>query len=118
MIFNRCKLSLDKKGFGLSIGFVAILGNKAHLGIFNFSVVVCTDSYSLYEYIVKLGTIKEKRLIIDIIAIRELYERRELFKVRWIGGKSNPADAMTKIGANISLQKLVLTNTLKVQVDG
>jgi hypothetical protein len=32
--------------------------------------VVCTDSYSLYEYLVKLGTTKEKRLMIDIMALR------------------------------------------------
>jgi hypothetical protein len=33
-------------------------------------IIVCTDSYSLYKCLVKLGTIKEKRLMIDIIAIR------------------------------------------------
>ena len=33
-------------------------------------IVVCTDSYSLYECLVKLDTIKEKRLMIDIMAIR------------------------------------------------
>jgi hypothetical protein len=32
-------------------------------------IIVCTDLYSLYEYLVKLGTIKEKRLIIDIMAL-------------------------------------------------
>lgn len=32
--------------------------------------IVCIDSYSLYEYLVKLGITKEKRLIIDIIALR------------------------------------------------
>ncbi|EKD18032.1 hypothetical protein MBM_03804 [Drepanopeziza brunnea f. sp. 'multigermtubi' MB_m1] len=73
----------------ISITFIQI---TAQLKIFNFFVIICTNSYSLYECIVKLRTIKEKRLIIDIIAIRESYERRELFK-------------------------LVLTNTLKVQVD-
>jgi len=31
--------------------------------------IVCTDLYSLYKYLVKLSTTKEKRLIIDIIAI-------------------------------------------------
>ncbi len=44
-------------------------------------IVVYTNSLSLYKCIVKLGTTKEKRLIIDIIAIRQSYKRRELFKV-------------------------------------
>ena len=33
-------------------------------------IIICTDSYLLYKCLVKLGTTKEKRLIIDIIAIR------------------------------------------------
>ncbi|KAF1967686.1 hypothetical protein BU23DRAFT_583716 [Bimuria novae-zelandiae CBS 107.79] len=33
-------------------------------------LVICTDSYSLYECLVKLTTTKEKRLIINIIALR------------------------------------------------
>ena len=32
--------------------------------------IVCTDSYSLYDCLVKLGTTTEKRLMIDIIALR------------------------------------------------
>jgi hypothetical protein len=44
--------------------------------------IVCTDSYSLYKCLVKLGTTTEKRLIIDIIALRQSYERRELMKIR------------------------------------
>ncbi|KAK6586179.1 hypothetical protein PZA11_001236 [Diplocarpon coronariae] len=32
--------------------------------------IICIDSLFLYKCIIKLGTIKEKRLIIDIIAIR------------------------------------------------
>ena len=32
--------------------------------------------------------------------------------VRWISGKANPADAMTKIGACDALKKLVETNTV------
>jgi hypothetical protein len=44
--------------------------------------IVCTDSFLLYECLVKLGTTKEKRLIIDIIAIRQSYERQELFEIR------------------------------------
>jgi hypothetical protein len=44
--------------------------------------IVCTDLFSLYECIVKLGTTKEKRLMINIIAIRQSYERRELSEIR------------------------------------
>ena len=32
-------------------------------------IIVYTNLYSLYEYLVKLSTIKEKRLIINIIAL-------------------------------------------------
>jgi len=49
-------------------------------------IVVCTDSYSLYKCLVKLGSTKEKRLMIDIMALRESYERREILEIRWING--------------------------------
>jgi hypothetical protein len=45
-------------------------------------IIVCTDSYSLYECLVKLGTTKEKRFMIDIMAIRESYENRKIFEIR------------------------------------
>jgi hypothetical protein len=81
-------------------------------------IIVCTDSFSLYECIVKLGTTKEKRLMIDIMALRQMYERRELVEVRWITGASNPADAMTKSAPNRSLQMLIDTNEVNIEVEG
>ena len=41
------------------------------------SIVICIDSLSLYECLVKLVTTYEKRLMIDIMTIRQSYERRE-----------------------------------------
>jgi hypothetical protein len=32
-------------------------------------IIIYTDLYSLYKYLVKLSTIKEKRLIIDIMVL-------------------------------------------------
>jgi hypothetical protein len=32
-------------------------------------IIIYTDLYSLYKYLVKLSTIKEKRLIINIIVL-------------------------------------------------
>ena len=45
-------------------------------------IVMCIDSYSLYKCLVKLGSTKEKRLMIDIMALRESYERREILEIR------------------------------------
>ena len=52
------------------------------LGLGPIPTVIYTDSFSLYEYMVKLSTTKEKRLIIDIIAIRQSYKHRELLEIR------------------------------------
>jgi hypothetical protein len=52
------------------------------LGLLTILIIVCTDSYSLYECLVKFEIIKEKRLMIDIMVIRELYENREVFEIR------------------------------------
>ena len=88
------------------------------LGLPTIPVIVCTDSYSLYECLVKLGTTKEKRLMIDIMAIRQSYERRELQEIRWINGNDNPADAMTKAKPNPSLETFIDTNKLNIRVEG
>jgi hypothetical protein len=64
--------------------------------------------------LVKLGTTKEKRLMIDIIALREAYERGELKDIRWIDGRDNLADAIIKATANASIEQLINTNELKL----
>jgi hypothetical protein len=81
-------------------------------------VVICTDSRSLYDCLVKLGSTQEKRLMVDVMALRQSYERRELTEVRWIKGEDNPADALTKLTPNNSLKKLLDTNELTVSVEG
>ena len=45
-------------------------------------LVICTDSKSLYDCLVKLGITQEKRLIIDVISMRKAYERREIAQVK------------------------------------
>jgi len=86
------------------------------LGHAELPLVVCTDSYSLFECVVKLGSTKEKRLMIDIMALRQMYEARELSEIRWICGDSNPADSMTKTTPNKSLNQLISTNELRLKI--
>jgi hypothetical protein len=80
-------------------------------------LVVCTDSKSLYECLVKLGTTQEKRLMIDVMCLRQAYERREIAEVKWIKGNSNPADSMTKAKPSNALTQLLDTNILQLDVE-
>jgi hypothetical protein len=80
--------------------------------------IVCTDSYLLYKCLVKLKTTTKKRLMINIIALCQLYKKRELIKIRWINNQNNPADAMTKPSPNKALEKFITTNRLQVRVEG
>ena len=38
-------------------------------------IIMYTNLYSLYKYLVKLSTTKKKRLIINIIILRQSYKR-------------------------------------------
>jgi hypothetical protein len=88
------------------------------LGLPPTPLIVCTDSYSLYECLVKLGTTNEKRLMIDIMALRQSYERREIAEIRWINGEDNPADALTKAAPNRALEHFINGNELSIRVKG
>jgi hypothetical protein len=99
---------------------IGITINKivAKLGAPSVFIVVCTDFLFFYECLVKLGTIKEKRLMIDIIAIRQAYERQEVRNIRWINNRNNPADAITKGTPNHVFKELINTNRLVLRLQG
>jgi hypothetical protein len=79
-------------------------------------LVICTDSRSLYYYLVKLGTTQEKCLMVDVMCIHKVYERRDIIEVKWVDGNTNPADSITKAKAITSLKHLIDTNKLDITV--
>jgi hypothetical protein len=84
----------------------------------NLPLILCTDSKSLYDYLVRLGTTQEKRLMIDVMCLRQAYERRQVTKVKWIDGDTNPTDAMTKGKPCTALTQLIDTNRIELWAVG
>ena len=48
------------------------------------------------------------------MCLYQLYKRKEIIKVKWIDGNSNPTDLITKGKASIALKKLIDTNYLEL----
>ena len=86
--------------YGMAHGFDTAAAIKTTieriLQLEQLPITLCTNSKSLYDCLVKLGTTQEKRLMVDLMCLRQSYERREIAEIKWIDGNSNPADAMTK----------------------
>ncbi|KHJ30413.1 hypothetical protein EV44_g3740 [Erysiphe necator] len=120
---TRSKLASEIYGivssFDLGLALITTLNSVAKsLRLKPIPLVICTDSFSLYQCLTKLGTLNEKQLMIDVMALRQSYERREIEEIRWIDGADNPADAMTETLPNQALTKFIDKNTLSIRIDG
>ncbi|KAF2175454.1 hypothetical protein K469DRAFT_724126 [Zopfia rhizophila CBS 207.26] len=82
------------------------------------NTIICIDLYLLYECLVKLRITKEKRLMINIMALQESYKRQELYKIRWINRADNLANAFIKRDSNGLLIRFIDTNKAHVRIDG
>ena len=45
-------------------------------------MIVCIDFKSLYEYLIRLKIIQEKRFMIDIMCLKKVYEKREIIEIK------------------------------------
>ena len=81
-------------------------------------LILFTDSKYLYDCLVKLGTTHKKRLMVDIICLRQSYKRCQITEVIWIDRGSNSADAMTKNHLCQALPDLINSNTINLKAAG
>lgn len=80
-------------------------------------MVLYTNSKSLYDCLVKLGMTREKRLMIEVMCLWQVYKQREIAEVKWIKGTTNPAESMTKERPSNALKQLVDTNKVQLEVE-
>lgn len=78
------------------------------------------DSKTVFNVIAKDGKTSEKRLQIDVLALRQSYDLGELDRIAWIPGKRNPADSLTKpvLTTSSPLYQVMKTNKLDIQPQG
>lgn len=73
-----------------------------------FTIDDHVDSHTLFNAIGKHGQTSEKRLRIDIFALRDSYTAGDMQRMSWIPGVDNPADALTRYKA---METSALTKT-------
>ena len=97
-------------GYALKIDIERITGKLLLL-------TLLTDSKSLFDVLVTSSTTTEKRLMIDIAAIREAYQSTEIHNVAHVRGDHNPGDAFTKVGKCLALNRILESGILDLPVN-
>ena len=67
-------------------------------------VTLFVDNKSLFDTVNSTGMVTERRLLVDLAALREMQEKR-VINIEWVSTQQQLADCLTKAGAN--KQKLV-----------
>jgi hypothetical protein len=81
------------------------------------SLIFCTDLKSLYDCLIKLDTTQKKRLMINVMSLRQLYERQKITKIKWIHEINNSIDSMIKSKAFSILKTLIDINTINMNIN-
>lgn len=79
-----------------------------------FPVELYVDNHSLYDNVYSVKNVSEKRLRVDIAALKEMVQNGEL-KVFWVESKAQLADVLTKKGVNsLKIASVAESGSLKM----
>lgn len=93
--------ALDE-AFTLRFGLEQLYGCHIPLTLF-------TDSKQLFDVVTRASHPTEKRLLIDVAAVREAYNRQDLSNVALVASKHNMADGLTKPKPCDALERFLTT---------
>ena len=80
-------------------------------------LTILTDSKQLFDVVTRGSHPTEKRLLIDIAAAREAYNRREISNVGLVTSDNNMADSLTKVKPSGALGLLLATGVDRTPVE-
>ena len=78
-------------------------------------VTLLTDNESLTNSVLSTKSVEEKRLRVDISALREMVNRKEIESIRWISTDDQLADCLTKQGAKVECLLAVIKQQLRFE---
>ena len=64
----------------------------------------------------RLSTTQEKRLMVDLIYLHQLYKYKEIAKIKWIKGNTNLANFIIKLKVYNALKQLIDTNKVNISI--
>jgi hypothetical protein len=77
-------------------------------------LILVIDSKFLYNCLVRLEITVEKRLMMNVMILRQFYERREIIEIKWIHESNNFVDSMTKSKSFSALKTIIDINRINL----
>jgi hypothetical protein len=78
------------------------------------SLILAIDSKFLYDCFVRLEITVEKRLMMNVMILKQSYERREITEIKWIHESNNSVDSMTKSKSFSALKTIIDINRINL----